>query len=313
MFKIFEQLLEPFFAFVIRSLKSGHAHPVGLEASGGFHGAIDLFSELGIFCDYVGCLDSRHVEGLGGRRANDEIIPKFVRDQRKRRVIVPPINQVRMDLVGNYGHVVFCAKMGDFKEFLPRPDSAHGIVRRAKDEKLHVISGELLVKVLKVELIVSPAIGLELGNLGDSAVCLDHPPEGIVDRLADEHLVAGLGQGFDHRRDGEDHAGHGDDFVLFNVPVEASVIPVCDGCVVLVVGRHVAEDLAVGGLLHGFGDRGRALEVHVGDPHGNQVLDSFKGHVFDISWGSSVVDLVEKFFVHVWLLLFGCGGCATFI
>jgi len=99
--------------------------------------------------------------------------------------------------------------------------------------------------------------------------------EGVVDWGLYDDLVAGVAVGLDAVVEAGDDAGAGEDPVALDaLPGVAFGHPVDHAVVVAVGAAGVAVDWVGGALLYGGDYLGGAGEVHVGYPHGEDVVVS---------------------------------------
>ena len=96
--------------------------------------------------------------------------------------------------------------------------------------------------------------------------------EGAVYRRAHQHFVAGLGDGVDcHMQSGDDAGSEGDPLLL-DLIVVAALHPADDGFIIFIGQKVIAKDQILHSLLQsGHNGRGHS-EIHIGDPHGQQVF-----------------------------------------
>lgn len=66
--------------------------------------------------------------------------------------------KVTVDLVGDHIDVMLLAYFPDPPQFIHRPNPANRVVRTAEKKQLHPVPNDLLLKILKIDLIASVPI-----------------------------------------------------------------------------------------------------------------------------------------------------------
>ena len=182
-----------------------------------------------------------------------------------------PVEQdILMDLVGQHVDPVFEADIQHLLQLVSGPDPTHRIVGRGHDEGPHVVFRDLPLEIGKVDAVAAVVVDQRVFDEPAARVG-DRLMEGIVDRGLQQHRVAGPGEDGDQPVQAADHAGAETDPFPFHAVAVVALLP-ADEIVVVGVRRAVIAESAlvhvvVEGLTHALG----RLEIHVRDPHGQQV------------------------------------------
>ena len=92
-----------------------------------------------------------------------------------------------------------------------------------------------------------------------------------VDGGQGEVVVPIGGEGEGGEVEAADHAGEPNDPIVFDIPTVVQSEVLSNGIEGRRDGTSVAEHAVINALMEGFEDGGRRLEVHVGDPHRQDV------------------------------------------
>ena len=185
-------------------------------------------------------------------------------------MLVTVQHQIGVDLVGDDLYPVADADITHGLQFFRGPDPAHGVVGVAEDEVLGVLG--LLLKVGVVHGVIAVFIPLQGTDHQLPAGVVHHVGEGMVYRLLNEDLVAGLGEhGQNHPHTGH-HAGGEGHLLHLRPPAVALFLPGGDGLEILGGPPGVAEDTLVGPLLDGLHNAGGGAEIHIRDPQRNHIV-----------------------------------------
>ena len=185
-------------------------------------------------------------------------------------MLVAVQHQIRMDLIGDDLHAVAEADLAHRPQLFGSPHPAHGVVGVAEDEES--AAPGFFLKVREVHGVIASVIPLQRADHQLTAGVQHHVGEGMVHRLLNEDLVAGLCKhGQDHP-----HAGHhaGGERHLFHIglPAVALFLPAGNGLKVFGRPPGVAENALVRPGLDGVHDAGRCAEIHVRDPQGDHII-----------------------------------------
>ena len=101
---------------------------------------------------------------------------------------------------------------------------------------------------------------------------LDACEEAVVDRCENYHILARLSSGLEYSIDGRHHAGGVFYPLAVDVPVVAAVKPVDDRGEELFGHVGISKHAMLQALLECIHDAWSSLEVHVGNPHGNDII-----------------------------------------
>ena len=244
---------------------------VGLRHLVGVQGPPDLVPQHRIGNHRRRGLESRQIEGLGGRDAGDAVLTAVFRDRGKGRVIPSGERQVAVDLIRQHQDVVVPAQFPDPRQGLPVPDLPHRVVGIAEDHQGGLGVRQFPLQVLPVDFIDAIVV-VERALQHPAAVVLDGVEKDVVDRGHCQHILPRRGELPHHAGDGGHHAG-GEEQPL---PLHPEPVPVpppaADGIVPRLRNVRVAVDAVGGPGLDGRLDLRRRGEIHVRDPHGQLSL-----------------------------------------
>lgn len=267
---VFEELLEPFGAVAVGLDGGDDAEGVDIADLVVVDGAVDAHAHVAVGADYVGNLQTRDVEGLARRHAGDGACREVGSDGREGGVAVGREDEFAVDFVRDDDDVVAHGYLAHAGEFFACPDAPGGVVGVAQQEKADGGVGAVALEVGEVYAVV--AVLINEGTLvNPAAVVAYRREEAVIDGSLDQHLVAGTREGLDDGRERRDHAGGVDDCARVDGPAVARAEPVADSGVVFLADKGVAEDALVDTAAQGIGDAGSGPEVHVGNPHGQDV------------------------------------------
>ena len=165
--------------------------------------------------------------------------------------------------------MVLHAQLHHAAQLLGRPDNAQWVVGVAQQEQVGLL--QLGLKVGPVHLPL--AVLLNKLVLQHPAVPrLGHVVELGIHRGLDEDAAPLGGEQLHHGADGLHHAQAEAHQALVDVPAVAALLPAPDGLKIGVRAAGVAPDALLGPLAQGVNDGLGGLEVHVGDPQGDDVI-----------------------------------------
>jgi len=175
-----------------------------------------------------------------------------------------------VDLVRDEDDVPADADFAQPLDFAARPDPADRIVWIAEDEQTG-LRIDFLFQVLEIH--DPPAVVAAQGVANEaSAVVFDGRVEWVIDGRLDDDAVARPGERLNTEVDRRNDAGRFRQPLAPDVPSMAVPQPADDG---IRIGRRrtgIAENRMFRPLSNGFGHGRRTGEIHVGDPHRNDVL-----------------------------------------
>ena len=261
--------LQPFLAAAESGLRGHVAKAVAAEHPQVFHVVVVLAAQAGIGDDDVGVLGAGQVECLGGGAEGDQVV--VIVAHRGGGDMLGPVEQdILMDLVGEDEDLMLAADLQHLLELVFGPDPAHRIVGGGHDEQPHIVLHHLAFKVGEVDAVA--AVVVDERAFDEAAFGVGHRVmEGVVDRGLQQHRVAGLGEDGDQPVQAADDAGaEADPFPLDLVAVVA-LLPADEVVEVGVRGAIIAERARIHVIVQGFTHAFRRFEIHVRDPHGQQV------------------------------------------
>ena len=183
---------------------------------------------------------------------------------------VVPQGHVAVDFVGDDQYAAFVAEGGQPAQRLRVPDDAARVVRVGEQQQAASVvrHARQLVEVHRV----APA-GVLAQRVEDDlpAVSLGNEPEGVVDGRLDDDLLVLPDEAVDDQSDAlDDSRDVGDPFAA-HLPSVVRADPVGDRGAVVGGFRRVAVERVLQPPAERADDEVGRLEIHVGDPHRQQV------------------------------------------
>ena len=221
-------------------------------------------------------------------------------------------HQIAVNLVADDQGAVLHAQFAHPAQLVGGPDAAHRVVGVAQDEQGRAAL-ERLLKGLEVHGVV--AVFLLQGNGQALAAPVFHRVEELaVNGGGEQNLVAGLGE-FPHKgAQRRHHAQRIQAQRRVRLPAVALFLPLANRFKIGVRAAGVAEDALpvarVDGVQNGLGGH----QIHVGDPHGDQVPAAEAGLHLVVLGGEIVPPVdgaVEIVFHSVVSFCVGSGRCAA--
>ena len=204
--------------------------------------------------------------------------------------------QICMDLIADDLHVIRKTQVRDRFEFFHRPHASTRIVRRAPEQHLYLLFPDPLLHLFEIDLVTSVYV-FQITDGRDPSVPLHAAFKLSVYRLKDQHMVVRLCQNIQCMYDPDNNARYRNDLRRIDLPVISSLEPAGHGFIVFFVRIIISEE----SFLRHFHKRIRhfrhAAEIHIRNPHGDQVIDPLDLFILDIS-GYIPVDHTVKV-VHV--------------
>ena len=222
--------------------------------------------------DVVAAHQACQVEGLGGSVQSHGAHFRVLADGLGRHMLVTGEKNVTPNFVGYHHHIVLPVQLHGLFHFPLFPDAAAGVVGRAENGGVDLVLHDLLLHVFKVHAPHAVFV-LHQGGMDDVvAVVGQTAGETHVGGRVQQHIVA---LGTEHIQRG-DHAAQDAVFVTDVGGGQAGnavvgLLPLDDGAEVF-LGRHeIAKGGMLGPLDHSLLNGGNHGEVHVGDPHGDDI------------------------------------------
>ena len=178
-------------------------------------------------------------------------------------------DEVAVDFVGAEDKIVAHAEIGEAHEFLAAPDAGDRIVGIAEIKEFRAWGDGAFEGVP----INGPGSGLKFEGYvhGSARGIFRRGNERRVDGRERQDFVAGFGEGLSGDVEGDDETGEPDDPGAFDFPTVVALHGGHDGVDGGLYGPRVAEEAVVDALVKGGEDGGGALEIHIGDPHGQNI------------------------------------------
>lgn len=260
-----EHLLAPWFAVSEGGFATGVAHAVDLgdHAAGG---VLEFGTQLQIGNDDIAAGEAGHIVGFAGcHEGQAVIVTPRVEAQSGVMAHAGLPNQVAVDFIGNEDELVAPAESDQFGELGGIPCATDGIVGITEDEHASALGDGRL----------------HGGKVEGVATVLDHKRDGLQllflpDGRGQERWVdGGVGHDGVHRGvvgarggvESGDQTGHPDDPLALDSDAVCARHVVDDGIFDAGIGDGVAIDAGGDALLQRCGDFRWGREVHISDPH----------------------------------------------
>ena len=238
-------------------------------------GAVDAAAHGGVGADDIGGLEACDVEGFVGCIGHDPTAAYFLGNGGEGDVGTTELggDELAVDLVGEDDDIGALADLCHLAQLLGGPYPAGGVVGIAEEEEADVAGTDGFLKGLEVD-----CAGLGLGVPGQGEVhegavgIADAAEEAVVGGGEGQHGIALAAETLEDGADGGDDTAGVLDPLAGEVPVVTGAVPPTNGIVEAVGHEAVAVDGVGGAALDGVGNAGCCLEVHVGDPQGEDIV-----------------------------------------
>ena len=201
-----------------------------------------------------------------------------------------------MNLVRDDLHVVLATQLAYAQQLFLRKDATRRVVGRAEEQSLRAL--QLAVEVLEIDL--ETAID-NLHRVVDqtAGIQCNHICKRRIYRRLNHHTVTLVGQCADRKSETCHYTGRETEPLALDLPVVAALLP-ADNCVEIACGANaVAIYLMICTTNYGLGDFGHYLEIHICDPHRDDVVATEYIEVFvefDTSGSFTTRNRVEVIF-----------------
>lgn len=138
-----------------------------------------------------------NVKGFTGVNQDDAVVCKLLADGTKGNVLVTLISQIAVDLVRDYQYVVLQAQLTDPLQLFKGEAAHSGVVGVGHKEQLGAGILQLLLQIVKINLIFAVFVLHKAVLQQLAAVVAYDSGEGRVNRGLNDHLVAGIRIGSD--------------------------------------------------------------------------------------------------------------------
>ena len=312
LFQIGEELREPRCTMLVRCLCAREPERVRLVVARAAQFLPEPAAQLRISDEDVRDLKAREVEGLARRGAGDGDRRRLIGERGERDVTEAGSHELLVNLVRDDDDVVAQADRGELLELRMRPDTSDGVVRAAQNEEFDAVRDDLLLEVLKVDLVV-PLDEAEGTIDKDALVLANHVRERVVDGLLYEYSIALFRKCADGVCDGKDDTGRDDEVAALDGPVMARAEPVLKDGEIVVLHLRIAENAVCGACFQRINHRGGRAKVHIRDPERQNVcgVAALSGEVVFQTRGVLAVDDFVKIDGHMNLLVFSICASTT--
>ena len=179
--------------------------------------------------------------------------------------------EVSMDFVRDDQRTAFLADVSNLTKFIHRPHTPTGVMRIAEDEctaALHVAA-----QAVEVDVVV-PVAQVERRTHHFTLQPFGNEEKGMIDGRHHQYLVARLRKAEQGKGLSTHDTRHKRQPVGPHFPLMALLQPATDGGVPSFASRCIAQHLVLQPAAQGIHHKRWRTEVHVGHPHGRQVVVS---------------------------------------
>ena len=127
---------------------------------------------------------------LGGGRNHTELCKGRVNRGKDLMLALP--DKVGVNLVTENRDMVLLADAAERQQLLAAPDTANRVVGAAQQEQLDLIIDNFSLKISIINLIAAVSVLLQITGNQPAAIVQHHLAEWVVDRLLNQHCIAGL-------------------------------------------------------------------------------------------------------------------------
>ena len=212
-------------------------------------------------------------------------------------MLVTLISQIAVDLVRDYQYVVLQAQLTDPLQLFKGEAAHSGVVGVGHKEQLGAGILQLLLQIVKINLIFAVFVLHKAVLQQLAAVVAYDSGEGRVNRGLNDHLVAGIRIGSDGVHQERKNTVGVLDPVRIHVPAKVDALPARCRLFKLKGLNGIAEAGVLCPLLDGLGNFCRYGKVRIRDPHREHVL-WIAGSLVLLALGDSPVDDLVKIVSH---------------
>lgn len=271
-----DELVEPRCAFGgVGGLQGHGGEDVDVTGLVVVDGAVDAAAHGGVGADDIGGLEACDVEGFVGCIGHDPTAAYFLGNGGEGDVGTTElgVDELAVDLVGEDDDIGALADLCHLAQLLGGPYPAGGVVGVAEEEEADAAGTDGFLKGLEVD-----GAGLCLGvpcqgEVHEGAVGVaDAAEETVVGGGEGQHGIALAAETLEDGADGGDDTAGVLDPLAGEFPLVPCAVPPTDGIVEALGHEAVAVDGVGGAALYGGSNAGCCLEIHVGDPHGEDIV-----------------------------------------
>ncbi len=272
--EVCQELGEPWAPFAVDLLHGQQPEEVGAVDEVGGELLAQLAALFGIGDDGEGGAEAGHVEALARRGEGDAMLAQGWAEGGDGCVGAFK-DQIGVDFIDDEEHLMAQRELAEGAQGVFGPDQANGVVGAAQQHGLGALAKEGL-EVVEVHLVAG--VDAAQGVAPHLALArLDDLIEGIVDRWLDHDGVAGLGEDVEAVGHGGDHPLKQQDGFGVDGPAMLLMLPVGDELGQLRRAHGIAKAAFGGAIGEGGGQKVGPGEVHIRDPHGEEVFAEIAG------------------------------------
>ena len=180
-------------------------------------------------------------------------------------------SQVGMYFVGDDECTAIPTDRRNLSQFFYRPDASSRIVGIAEDKYFTTLY--ILAETIEIDMIL-PVAKFQRRIDGFTPQTLRHQEERMVDRRHHHHPVARVSEALQGKSLTTDNAGHKSQHPTVHFPLMAVVQPRTDRGIPLFASKGISQYFMFQTFAQCVHHKRRSTEVHVGHPHGEQVISS---------------------------------------
>lgn len=274
---VLHHLVEPLFTLVVSHFESRCAEDVAATCVSAVALGVECCAKFLVGNDRNRRCQTCDVECLAGCSQRDGAVSQIVVERRNAAELIGFDDQVGVNLVRDDLHVVLATQLAYAQQLLLRKDATRRVVGRAEEQRLCTL--QLAIEVLEIDL--ETTIDNPHRVVDQSAVILiDHICKWRIYRRLNHHAVAFVGQCTNCESKACHHTGREAEPLALDLPIVATLLP-ADDCVEIACGANaVAIHFVISTTNYGLGNFGHYLEIHIGDPHRDDVVASEYTQVF---------------------------------
>ncbi len=282
---VLHHLVQPLLALVVGNFESRRSEDVSTTSVGAIALSIELRTQFLVGNDRNRRSQACDVEGLARCGQRDCAVRQIVIERGDAAELVGLDDQVGVNLIRDNLHVVLAAQLTHTQQLLLREYATRRVVRRAEEQSLRTL--QLAIEILEVDLKTTID---DLHRVVDQSavVLVDHIRKWRIYRRLDHHAVAFVGQCADCKCEASHHTGREAEPLALDRPIVATLLPADDCVEIACRANAVAIHFVICATNDRLGDFGHYLEIHICDPHRDDVFASENIEVFvEFDTGSS--------------------------
>lgn len=274
---VLHHLVQPLLAFVVSHFESCRAEDVTATCVSAVALGVECCAKLHVGNNRNRRSQTCDIECLARRGQRNCAVSQIVVERCNAAELIGFDDQVGVNLVRDDLHVVLATQLTHTQQLLLRKDTTRRVVGRAEEQRLRTL--QLAIEVLEIDLETTID---DLHRVVDQSavILIDHICKWRIYRRLDHHAVAFVGQCANCESKACHHTGREAEPLALYRPIVATLLPADDRIEIACGANAVAIYFVISTTNYGLGNFGHYFEIHIGDPHRDDVVASEYTQVF---------------------------------